>query len=133
MTLDTNERHDGHRSLAITFDGPGVFDAGIFQVIAVRPSTAYQFSGYYKNGEVDGAGGPCLSLQDLYTGESFFQSRVLKDSSDWNDVAGEFTTGPDTKILVLRVRRIPDGSPIRGKLWIADFRLAEKTADTPGL
>ena len=133
LTLDTNERHDGHRSLAITFDGPGVFDAGIFQVIAVRPSTAYQFSGYYKNGEVDGAGGPCLSLQDLYTGESFFQSRVLKDSSDWNDVAGEFTTGPDTKILVLRVRRIPDGSPIRGKLWIADFRLAEKTADTLGL
>ena len=133
LTLDTNERHENHRSLAITFDGPGVADAGIFQMIAVRPNTTYAFSGYYKNVEIDGAGGPCLSLQDLYSGESYFQSRVLKDSSEWNDVDGEFTTGPDTKILVLSVRRLPAGSPIRGKLWIADFRLVEKTADAVAL
>lgn len=133
LTLDTNERHENHRSLAITFDGPGVADAGIFQMIAVRPNTTYAFSGYYKNIEIDGAGGPCLSLQDLYSGEAYFQSRVLKDSSEWNDVDGEFTTGPDTKILVLSVRRLPAGSPIRGKLWIADFRLVEKTADAAAL
>jgi Carbohydrate binding domain len=130
LQLDTNERHDGHRSLAITFDGPGVSDAGIFQVIAVQPNTTYQFSGFYKNGEIDGAGGPVMALQDLYSGQTCFQSKELKDSPDWNGVVGELTTGPDAKILVLRVRRIPDGSPIRGKLWIADFRLAEKTADT---
>lgn len=129
LQLDTNERHDGHRSLAITFDGPGVSDAGIFQVIAVQPNTTYQFSGFYKNGEIDGAGGPAMALQDLYSGQTYFQSKELKDSPDWNDVAGELTTGPDTKIVVLRVRRIPDGSPIRGKLWIADFRLVEKPAE----
>jgi hypothetical protein len=27
---------------------------------------------------------------------------------------------------VLHVRRIPEGSPIRGKLWVDDFRLAPK-------
>jgi len=131
LQLDANERHDGHRSLAITFDGPGVSDAGIFQVIAVQPNTTYQFSGFYKNGEIDGAGGPAMALQDLYSGQTYFQSKELKDSPDWNDIAGELTIGPDTKIIVLRVRRIPDGSPIRGKIWIADFRLVEKTADLP--
>jgi hypothetical protein len=88
LQLDTNERHDGHRSLGITFDGPGVSDAGIFQVIAVRPNTTYQFSGFYKNGEIDGAGGPAFALQDLYSEQTYFQSKELKDSPDWNDVAG---------------------------------------------
>jgi hypothetical protein len=133
LTLDTNERHDGHRSLSITFDGPGVSEAGIYQVIAVRPNTTYRFSGYYKNTQIDGAGGPHLGLQDLYSSQSYFLSSELKDAPDWKYAEGEFTTGPDTKILVLRVRRIPEGSPIRGKLWIADFRLVEKPSEVPTL
>jgi tetratricopeptide (TPR) repeat protein len=129
LILDTNETHDGHRSVAISFDGPGISDAGIYQVIAVHPATTYEFSGYYKNGEIDGAGGPHFSLQDPYTGETFYQSSELRDAADWKNASGELTTGPDTKIIAFRVRRIPDGSPIRGKLWIADFRLVEKTSD----
>ena len=38
-----------------------------------------------------------------------------------------FTTDADTRMLVLRVARMPAGSPIRGKLWIDDFRLVEKS------
>jgi tetratricopeptide (TPR) repeat protein len=130
LTLDTNETHDGHRSLGISFDGPGVSDAGIYQVIAVRPNTTYLFSGNYKNGQIDGAGGPHFALQDLYTANTYFLSPELKDAPDWKEVSGELTTGSDTKILVLRVQRLPSGSPIRGKLWIDDFRLSEKPADT---
>ena len=32
----------------------------------------------------------------------------------------------DPKLVVLHVRRLPEGSPIRGKLWVDDFRLAPK-------
>jgi len=49
LTLDPSDFHGGHRSLLITFDGPGVTDAGIRQFIAVQPETTYQFSAYYKN------------------------------------------------------------------------------------
>lgn len=130
LTLDARETHEGHRSLAISFDGPGIVDAGIYQLILVEPNTAYKFSGYYRNGEIDGAGGPHFSLQDLYTAQAYYLSPELKDAPEWKGVSGEFTTGPETQILVLRVERVPEGSPIRGKLWVADFRLTEAGADT---
>jgi hypothetical protein len=41
----------------------------------------------------------------------------------WKQVSGTFTSGPDTKLLVIRLQRIPAGSPIRGNLWIDGVRL----------
>jgi hypothetical protein len=126
LTLDPSDFHGGHRSLMITFDGPGVTDAGIRQFIAVQPSTTYQFSAYYKNGEIEGAGGPHFTIQDAYTREILFDSDELKESGFWKSETGELTTGADTKLVVLHVRRLPEGSPIRGKLWVDDFRLVAK-------
>jgi len=126
LILDTSDFHAGHRSLAIGFDGPGVNDAGIFQIIAVRPNTTYQFSGYYRNGEIEGAGGPHFALQDLYSSNVYYLSNELKYGSSWRNEFGEFTTGPDTRMLALYVTRVPAGAAIRGKLWIDDFRLVEK-------
>ena len=128
LTLDSNESHDGHRSLEIMFDGPGVEDAGIYQVIAVQPDTSYEFTGYYKNETIEGAGGPHFAVQDVYSGQTYFLSEELRDGAFWKSVIGEFTTGPESNLLVLRVQRIPAGSPIRGKMWIDDFRLVEKSA-----
>jgi len=125
LTLDSSDFHSGHRSLSIVFDGPGIEDAGIYQLVPVLPSTTYEFSGYYKNEEIDGAGGPYLVLQDAYTRTTYFQSEELREGQFWKNVTGELTTGPDTKLLILRVQRLPPGRPIRGKLWIDDFRLAE--------
>jgi hypothetical protein len=126
LTLDPSDFHGGHRSLLITFDGPGVNDAGIRQFIAVQPSTLYQFSAYYKNGEIEGAGGPHLTIQDAYTQTVLYDSDELKEAGFWKSATGEFTTGDDCRLLVLHIRRLPEGSPIRGKLWVDDFRLVAK-------
>ena len=126
LTLDPSDFHGGHRSLLITFDGPGVVDAGIRQFIAVQPGTTYQFSAYYKNGEIEGAGGPHFTIQDVYTQAVLYDSDELKEAGFWKSVTGEFTTGDDCRLLVLHVRRLPEGSPIRGKLWADDFRLVAK-------
>jgi tetratricopeptide (TPR) repeat protein len=126
LSLDPGDFHGGHRSLSIAFDGPGVTDAGIRQFIAVRPDTIYDFSAYYKNGEIEGAGGPHLTIQDAYTREILYDSDELKEAGFWKSATGEFTTGPDCRLLVLHIRRLPEGSPIRGKLWVDDFRLVAK-------
>jgi tetratricopeptide (TPR) repeat protein len=133
LTLDSNESHDGHRSLAIAFDGPGVEDAGIFQPVVVQPDTTYEFTSYYKNEPIEGTGGPHFAVQDLYTSQTYFLSEELRDGAFWKSVVGEFTTGPQTNVLVLRVQRIPPGNAIHGKLWIDDFRLVEKSASEGGL
>jgi tetratricopeptide (TPR) repeat protein len=126
LTLDPSDFHGGHRSLMITFDGPGVTDAGIRQFIAVQPNTIYQFSAYYKNGEIEGAGGPHFTIQDAYSRDTLYDSDDLKEAGFWKSANGELTTGADTKLVVLHVRRLPEGSPIRGKLWVDDFRLTVK-------
>lgn len=127
LTLDPGDFHAGRRSLLISFDGPGISDAGIYQLVAVQPNTTYDFSAYYKNGELmEGAGGPHLTIQDMYTQAVYYDSDELKDSGFWKSVDGEFTTPADCKLVVLHVRRIPAGSPIRGKLWVDDLRLTQK-------
>jgi len=126
LTLDPSDFHSGHRSLLIAFDGPGVTDAGIRQFIAVQPSTDYQFSAYYKNGDFEGAGGPHFTIQDAYTQAVLYDSDELKEAGFWKSAGGEFTTATDCKLVVLHVRRLPEGSPIRGKLWVDDFRLVAK-------
>jgi tetratricopeptide (TPR) repeat protein len=126
LTLDPSEFHTGRRSLLIAFDGPGITDAGIYQLVPVEPNTPYTFSAYYKNGTLEGAGGPHFTIQDMYSQAIYYDSDELKESGYWKSVDGEFTTGPDCKLVILHVRRLPEGSPIRGKLWIDDFHLTRK-------
>ncbi len=123
LALDPNDAHSSSRSLRITFDGPGISDAGIRQLVPVEPNTSYEFSGFYKAQDMDGAGGPKFAIQELYRETRFFMSDDLRDSDFWRKADGTFTTGPDTHLLVLRIARVPAGSPIRGKLWIDGLQL----------
>jgi len=126
LALDPTQSHGGHRSLLITFDARGIDDAGIGQLVPVKPSTGYDFSAYFKAGDIQGAGGPRFTIQDLYTENTYFASDELKNADFWKEVSGSFTTGPDTKLLLLHIRRDPPGMPIKGKLWIDSVRLMSK-------
>jgi tetratricopeptide (TPR) repeat protein len=128
LTLDPSDFHAGRRSLLITFDGPGIVDGGIYQLVAVQPSTTYDFTAYYKTGDFDGAGGPHFTVQDMYSQAIYYESEELKDAEFWKSSTGEFTTGPDCKLVVLHIRRLPAGSPMRGKLWVDDFHITKKAS-----
>ncbi len=125
LALDPTESHSGHRSLSIVFDGRGIEDAGIRQLVPVEPNTMYEFSAYFKSEGLEGAGAPRFLLQDQFTATNYFASKELKDADFWKQVSGTFSTGPDTKLLVLRIQRVPAGNAIRGKLWIDGVRLAQ--------
>jgi len=126
LALDPTQSHSGHRSLAMVFHSRGIEDAGIRQLIPVQPNTTYDFSAYFKAEDIQGAGGPRFAIHDLYSETTYFASDELKDADFWKPVSGTFTTGPDTKLLVLRVQRFPAGSPIKGKLWIDGIRLVQE-------
>lgn len=126
LTLDPSDFHAGRRSLQITFDGPGISEAGIYQLIAVQPNTIYDFTAYYKNPEMDGAGAPHFTIQDMYAQTVYYESEELKNTDFWKAAYGEFTTSPDCKLIVLHIRRLPAGAAIRGKLWVGDFHLTRK-------
>lgn len=130
LALDTSEPHSSSRSLRITLDGAGIADAGILQVIPVQPNTSYEFSGFYKAQDVDGAGGMEFSITDAYKDTALFMSDNLTNVDFWKETGGTFTTGPSTQLVVLRVTRVPAGSPVRGKLWIDGLRLVQTGKDT---
>ncbi len=123
LALDPNDAHSSPQSLRITFEGPGISDAGIRQLVPVDPNTTYEFSGFHKAEDMGGAGGPKFAIQDLYRETEFYMSDDLRNSDFWRKVDGTFMTGPDTHLVVLRIARIPEGSPIKGKLWIDGLQL----------
>jgi len=122
--LDSSDFRQGHRSLSLTFEGPGINDAGIQQLIPVRGATTYTFSAYYKSADFEGAGGPQIVLRDAYTGAPLYASDPLNDADFWKEVHSKITTPGSTTLLVLAIERFPSGSPIRGKLWLDDFQLS---------
>jgi hypothetical protein len=123
LALDPSEAHSSSRSLRITFEGPGTRDAGISQVVAVEPNTSYEFSAFYKAEGMEGAGAMQFAIQDAYKETSFLMSEDLRDADFWKKTGGAFTTGPDTELVMVRIVRMPPGSPIRGKLWIDGLQL----------
>jgi len=127
LAIDPTQSHVGHRSLLIDFDARWIEDSGIRQVVAVKPNTGYEFSGYFKSDNIEGAGSPRFAIQDLYDSTMYYASEDLRDVDYWKQVGGEFVTGPNTKMLVVRVQRFPAG-PIKGKLWIDGLRLVQKSS-----
>ncbi len=128
--LDPSDFRQGHRSLSLTFEGPGINDAGIEQIIPVHGATTYDFSAFYKSADFEGAGGPQIVLRDAYTGAPLWASDPLRDADFWKEVHTKVTTPKTTTLLVLVIERFPAGSPIRGKLWLDDFQLSPD--DSPG-
>jgi hypothetical protein len=126
--LDPSELRQGHRSLSLTFEGPGINDAGIQELIPVQGPNTYDFSAFYKSEDFEGAGGPAVVLRDAYTGAVLYASDSLRDADFWKEVHSKVTVPAATILLVLAIERFPAGSPIRGKLWLDDFELAP--ADT---
>jgi tetratricopeptide (TPR) repeat protein len=122
--LDPTDFREGHRSLSITFEGPGINDAGIQQLIPVRSGTTYDFSAYYKSSEFEGAGGPQIVLRDAYSGVPLFASDSLTGADIWKEVQSRITVPGSTTLLALKIERFPAGSPIRGKLWLDSFALS---------
>jgi hypothetical protein len=129
LLLDPGDFREGQRSLSVTFEGPGISDAGIRQWIPVHGATAYDFTAYYKSSAFEGAGGPQIVLRDFYTGEPVFTSDPLNDADFWKAVHSRFTTPTSTALLVLKIERIPAGSPIRGKLWLDGFQLSPESSE----
>ena len=123
LALDPTELHSSARSLRITLDGAGIEDAGIVQLVAVDPDTKYEFSAFYKAVGMDGAGAMEFAINDAYRDTPLFMSEDLRNADFWKEVGGNFTTEPDTHLIMLRVARVPSGSPIRGKLWIDGLKL----------
>jgi len=126
VKIDTAEFAGGTRSLFIDFDGQNPGDAGISQFIPVKPNTEYEFTAEYRSQELDTASGPRFSIADAYTGTSYVLTDDILGTNPWHPEEAQFHTGPNTKLVLLKIVRQPADALIRGKLWIDELKLVEK-------
>jgi len=125
LAIDTNEFHSGTRSLSVTFDGQSTSEAGISQLIPVKPNTDYEFSAEFRAEELETASGPRFSIADAYTSAPYVLTDDVMGTNPWRLEHARFHTGPSNLVL-LKIVRQPAAPLIRGKLWIDDLKLVEK-------
>jgi tetratricopeptide (TPR) repeat protein len=125
LSLDPAEHDSGNRSLHVTFDDAQIEDAGIRHYVSVAPNTAYDFSTNYRTKDMEGAGGIRITIQDAYDGASIFSSSDLANTDGWKQAYGAFTTPVNSKLLLVRLQRVPAGDVIKGNLWIDNMRMTK--------
>src|ERR1700758_166779 len=127
LAIDTNEFRTGTRSLSVTFDGQSVPGPQLLQFIPVKPNTSYEFSAESRTQDIDTASGPRFAIVDAYTNASYVLTDDTLGSTPWRLQEARFQTGPNTKLLLLKIVRDPPQPLIRGKMWIDDVMLVETT------
>lgn len=124
--VDTAVLHSGTRSLSLSFDGAAVPDPGIGQFVPVKPNTAYEFTAAYKCEDLESASGPRFLVQDTYSNHNYVLTDDFLGSSPWREQSVRFRTGPDTRLLTVKITREPGDPLIRGRFWVDDVRIVEK-------
>ena len=123
VSFDASERHSGSRSLRIEFAGPPIEDVAVYEYAPVEPNTAYRLSAFVETREIISASGPRLAVEDSSTKKILATTDEFQDSSRWKQSNAEFVTGPDTRLVTIRIVRTPGNLLIKGTLWLDDIEL----------
>ena len=123
------EAHNGRRSLAISYTGRNQ-DSGIVQLIPVSPATDYQLSGWVKSDNLKSGAGVCIAVLDAYDNSVLAQTPETLGTSDWHLVEAGFQTGPQTRLVAIRLIHAQGESWIEGQFWADDIDL-RRVSTTP--
>jgi tetratricopeptide (TPR) repeat protein len=126
LAVDNLEFHGGNQSLRMVFKGPGMTDPGIYEYVAVQPDTDYHFTAYTKAEDIESASGPRLAVIDAYSGRSYVLTEDSLGTTGWREQAADFRTGAESRLLMVKVTRVPGDPLIKGKFWIDDLRLVQR-------
>ena len=126
--FDANVAHSGSRSLRITFDGSANLDfAHLRQLVPVKPGSRYHFSAYLRTDLISTNSGIYFWIYDpRHQGSLDVATSNLVGSHPWTLQELEFTTGPETRAVLIVLRRKPSekfDNLIRGTVWVDDVSM----------
>jgi tetratricopeptide (TPR) repeat protein len=129
VALDAHTAHAGRRSLLVLFNASGQVDfKNVSQVVAVEPATRYRLTYFVRTDDLKSAATLYAFAADAATPDAPLgaSAPAPTGTNDWQPISFEFTTGPKTEAVVVRVARVGclEGvCPIFGKIWYDDFDL----------
>jgi len=123
VSVDNLTFFDGTRSLRIAFDGKHNADyRHVFHYIPVKPNSLYRFLGYMRVQGITTDSGLRFELEDAYDRRRLYlTTENLIGTSSWSPQQLEFKTGPDTRLVLLRVVRPSSrkfDNLITGTAWV---------------
>lgn len=126
--FDSTATHSGARSLRIAFDGKTNVDfVHVGQRLLVEPRTRYRLSAFFRTESVTTDSGiRLLVIHPSGEGTPDVQSADMTGTQPWRPSEVEFTTGPNVRLLDIRLRRAPStkfDNKIRGTAWVDDVTL----------
>ncbi len=125
---DTLASFHGARSLRLHFEGTqNVAYSHVLQFVPVKPNTLYRFTAYARAEGVTSDSGPRFEIYDA--GEKSrlsLASEAVRGTASWSPQQLQFKTGPETRVLVVRLARPASRSfdgRITGTLWVDQVSL----------
>lgn len=126
--LDLRQPAEGKRSLRLTFNSfaePTLFAAA--QIVAVEANARYKLTVAVRAQDLKSAGMPIVEIVEAKSSRGIGASQPVPTNTkgEWETIAVEFTTPPETQAVVIRTVRAFCGEncPIVGVLWYDDFKL----------
>ena len=127
--LDTSNYHSPSHALLIQFSGKqNLLYQNVFQYVKVSSRQSYHLQALMKTEGITTDSGPRLEVFDAYHPADLDKlSEDLTGTSDsWTTLLLDFTAGPKTELIVVRLTRLPSkkfDNLISGKVWLDDVRL----------
>ncbi|HUY15634.1 MAG TPA: hypothetical protein VMX16_18685 [Terriglobia bacterium] len=129
--LDQTTFHSPAHSLLVQFQGKGNYDfQNVYQLVLVKPDTAYQFRAFMKTSGITTDSGPRIEIKDSYDPRNLDVStqNLVGSSPGWILISQDFRTGSKTHLISVVLRRYPSqkfDNLISGKVWLDDVTLTE--------
>lgn len=127
VKLDPTQKHEGNRSLRVTFKGfaqPTLYN--ISQIVTVEPRARYRLSFWVRTENLKSGGVPNLEIYNLADAKSIAATAPFPvGTNDWQQVKIEFVAPDNAEGVTIRTTRLYCGEqcPIIGTFWYDDFRL----------
>ena len=129
--------HSGARAFRADFTVPQNSEYELaYQLVPVIPNQTYQLSAYVRSQAITSDSGPRLRVLDPQCNACLdIAMQGTSGTTEWHQVATEFTAGPTTDMIRLSIWR-PRGRSypmeIGGQIWFDDVSLRPVSASTPG-
>lgn len=129
VKLDPTKKHDGDRSLRVSFSGfAGTQLSDIYQTIVTEPGKKYLLSFWLRTENLKSAGVPLLEVINAADDKILVSSKPFPTgTNEWQEIRLEFTAPADGEAVFLRTARAycGEGCPIVGTFWYDDFKLSK--------
>jgi Flp pilus assembly protein TadD len=128
VTLDNLTFFDGTNSVRFEFDGSQNFNySNMTQFVPVQPGRTYRFTAYQRAREITTDSGPRFQIYDAYDSSRLnLLAEPSLGTTGWEPRLMEFRAGPHTRLLVVRVVRLPSSkfdNKLSGTFWVDRVQL----------